>query len=371
MLRDFFNSIIYNRFKQQTIGTHLIFLISTTLVTVVLSLGILYIWHEYDIRIQESKKFLKKEVEEQVRSVNEWFRDNSYHVETVSQLQSVRNYDKEGILHDFKASLTSNKDFDGYAFVDKSGVTTVDAIAPPGTDVNNRQYFRLGMQGKPYITDIIVGRATGRRIIIFSRPVFSKDQDISGVVFATVSVKTLDNIIQGFEFGKTGRAYLIDNNSSVIAQFGVNENNDRSLEDNEGYRRAKSGLAGADRYTNHNGQSVVGAYQWIPERNWALLFEIDEREILQPLYDLAQKATIGSTLILLLAILVTWLISRNIQEPILALFLATEKTQTGDYSTTISKEKFSFATVEIRGLCDAFNIMMETINEHITLFTRH
>lgn len=342
-------------------------LTSVTLFSVVLSLGVLYIWHEHDLRISESKRILNKELQGQVQSINEWFRDNSYGVETVSLLQSVRNYDKEGMLLDFKASLTSNKDFDGFVFVDTSGKTVVDTIAPPGTDVNNRQYFRLGMQGQPYVTNIMVGRATGRKIIIFSRPVFNKDNEISGVVFATVSIMRMDGVIQEFKLGQTGKAYLIDNNANVIAQSGAIDNSVDSLNENEGFRRAKAGLLGADRYVNHLGHTVIGAYQWMPDKKWVLLFEIDESEVLQPLYDLIQRAAIGSVLILLIAIYFTWRMARNIQKPVLMLFSAAKRTQRGDYSATIPENKFLFAPVEIRGLCNTFNIMLATIKEHIAL----
>ena len=358
---------IVQRLQQQTIGTRLMILTSVILITVIFSLGVLYIWHERELRIQESKQFLDKSVEEQALSINEWFRDHANTVATVAQLYSVRHLNTETMQYDFNASLTSSRDFNGYVFVNKAGVTEVDTIAPPGTDVSNREYFRLGIQGKPAITDILIGRATGEKVIIFSQPVINNANSISGIVFATVSARKLEDVIQEFEFGQTGRAYLIDKSAHIIAHTGSNGTGSESMENNEGYWRAKSGLSGADRYINHRGTEVIGAYQWVPDRDWVLLVEIDEQEVLLPLYILIQKAVIGSVIILLFALVLTWLMSRSIQRPILMLLSASQGAQYGDYSHTISEEKFSFAPVEIRGLCNAFNIMLGTINEHIAL----
>ena len=94
---------------------------------------------------------------------------------------------------------------------------------------------------------------------------------------------------------------------------------------------------------------------------------MDKAEILQPLYALLPRAVLGSLLILLVTGYLAWRISKNIQKPLVMLFRAAQKAQNGDYSDNIPEDKIFFAPMEIRVLCDTFNIMLGTIREHLTL----
>ena len=259
-------TLAYNKYKRQTIGTHIMVFTSVSLLAVVLSLGVLYIWHEYELRMKESSQALDREMQGQIRRINEWVSEKSSRVEAVALLQSVRGNNREDMLLDFRASLKGDMDFGGFAFVDRSGKTTVDTLAAPGIDVSDRQYFQSGMAGRPFVTEIITGKATGRQVMLFSSPVFTRENEVGGIVLATVSIQALSNVIQEIQLGKTGKAYLIDDTGKILAQSGANDAGDRDMTGNEGYRRAREGQYSVASYTNHQGTVVMGAYRHLPEQ---------------------------------------------------------------------------------------------------------
>lgn len=366
-MRAYIRGKLYSCLQRQTIGSHLQFLISVVLVTVSISLCLLYTWHERELRLIESEQAMHRSVALQSQLIDEWFRDRSDDLETITRLQTVRTGNLTGMLNDFQAGLASSKEFEGYAFVDQSGKTVVDTVAQPGTDVKNRDYFRLGMAGQSVITGILTGRATGRKIVILAKPVFDYQNEIRGIVFGTVTLQKLDGIIQNLEFGTTGKAYLVDEQGTVLAKSSPGDGQDISLAEDEGYRQAKTGISGAKRYINQAGRPVVGAYQWIPERNWGIIFEVEQAEVLAPLYDILIRALLGSLIILFLALCVARLIAKNIEKPIAMLFVALQRTQKGEYEHAVPEREFQFAPAEIRGLCNAFNIMLGTIHAHVKL----
>lgn len=366
MLQDITEKV-YKRIKHQTLDVRFMLFTWAIICMILLVLGGLYIWYERDQTIMASQQLVNQSLQMQLRATRTWYQDRLDEVETVSQLYAVRTQNYDNMQHDFKANLKNNKDINGYVFVNKLGVTMVDTLSFPGANVKDREYFRRGMQGESFITDIIVGKTTGRKIIIFSAPVASYDDSIIGVVFATSSVQQLSMIINQFEFGKTGISYLIDHNGTIIAQSGSVIQTGENMKKNEGYSSAIAGYSGVNTYINQEGRKVIGAYQWIPERNWTILCEVDEDQVLLPFYNQLKRASIGSGLILLLALYLTWLMSKNIQKSILLLVDAFQRTQAGDYSYVIREDEVEFAPVEIRKLCHVFNIMIGTTNEHVAL----
>lgn len=355
---------IHNHIQQQTIDVRLMIFISIIICMIFFVFSGLYIKYERDRTIMESERLLQQSLQMQIRFIEDWYRDRASDVARVSQLHSLRTQNLDNILQDFEANFKNSKDVTGYVFVDKLGATIVDPIVLSGRDVKNSEYYRRGMQGEEFITDIIVARVTGQKTVIFSEPVLSYENHVIGVVFANIAIRSLQSIVQNFEFGTTGIVYLLDSRGNLIAQSSTMAENEE-MQDSEGFSKAIAGFSGVDIYTNQNGHRVVGAYQWIPERQWTILCEVDEEEILQPFYEQLIRYSILSSLILFLALYLTWLIAKNIQKPILILVEVSERTQRGDYLQTIQEDQFQFAPVEIRQLCNAFNIMMGTTNEHM------
>lgn len=360
-------SVLLSAIKNHSLRSRLIVwnLGIVLLLTVVLSA--IYCWNERERTYETAERLLLQAMSMQLQSVQNWYRERAADVTVLSRLDSVRSHDKARILADFHSSLNSIPDFSSYAYANKDGITELDTLFPPGINVQDRDYFRASLEGKPFVSDILAGKMTGRNLLVFSNPVFDYNNQLNGSIFASVSVDTLSIIMQGFHPSESSKGYLLDDKGSIIAASRLDATDKDTIKNNQGFLRAKSKLSGIGVYQDHRGRQVIGSYQWIPEYNVIILCEIDEAEALAPYYQQIEHLLRGAVLVLFVTLLLTWLLALNLRQPIVHLSAAAQRVQNHDYSQPIPEYSYLTSPSELRRFCIAFNSMMGTIREHVAL----
>ena len=86
-----------------------------------------------------------------------------------------------------------------------------------GKDRSFRDYFQSSIKGKSYVSDILVGRVTGRPGVFLTNPVISADGKIAGIVILWLKADTIWQIIDAVKVGKESVAYLVDQDGVIIA----------------------------------------------------------------------------------------------------------------------------------------------------------
>ncbi len=112
----------------------------------------------------------------------------------------------------------THPDYDSPGLLDVNGIV-VAALADilVGKDRSFRDYFKASIQGKSYISDILVGRATKRPGVFLTNPVISAEGKIVGINIIWLKADTIWNIIDDVMVGKEGIAYLVDQDGVIIA----------------------------------------------------------------------------------------------------------------------------------------------------------
>ena len=112
----------------------------------------------------------------------------------------------------------THPDYDSPGLLDENGIV-VAALADilVGKDRSFRDYFKASIQGKSYISDILVGRATKRPGVFLTNPVISAEGEIVGINIIWLKADTIWNIIDDVLVGKEGIAYLVDQDGVIIA----------------------------------------------------------------------------------------------------------------------------------------------------------
>lgn len=112
----------------------------------------------------------------------------------------------------------THPDYDSPGLLDVNGivVAALDDILV-GKDRSFRDYFKASIQGKPYISGILVGRATKRPGVFLTNPVISAEGEIVGINLIWLKADTIWNIIDNVLVGKEGIAYLVDQDGVIIA----------------------------------------------------------------------------------------------------------------------------------------------------------
>lgn len=297
--------------------------------------------------------------------IENWFVRHAEQVKAFSELQSSQDRDMERTEKNIEAFLRNNSEFSGLTFIGVNG------LAPNGIDISDREYFKQSIRGKSFITDVIYGRATNTPYIVFSSPVFDPGGNVIGVIVGSVTLTTVSKTVEQFQFGSTGETYLVDRNGMMVtsarltgdtATRGVQNTNERIIvKGTLGFEQAMQGKSGSAVYTNFRGQRVFGAYSPIGNLNWSIIAEVDEAEILAPLYK--KLRTFGLIYLALLAGLVYLItaFSRRINLPVFKLVAMANKVESGDYSVVSGQSSFFKAPQELQYLYKAFFSMAQKL----------
>ena len=112
----------------------------------------------------------------------------------------------------------SNPDYDAVYLMDREG-RCLAATDPTfiGQNYGLREYFRQAIQGRPYVSSILVGETTGRPGLYFSSPVRSDSGKILGVAVLKIKGEEIWAIVNALQVGSEGNAFLIDQQGVVIS----------------------------------------------------------------------------------------------------------------------------------------------------------
>ncbi len=97
----------------------------------------------------------------------------------------------------------------------------------------------------------------------------------------------------------------------------------------------------------------------IPDVNWGILAEIDEKEIFVPLIQIRNRLMILSPVLVLFIILLSWLVSRSIIKPLKLLLGATSRLRKGDMSARAP----IVSSDEVGDLARSFNTMADELQK--------
>ncbi|SFG44061.1 methyl-accepting chemotaxis protein [Lachnospiraceae bacterium C7] len=122
--------------------------------------------------------------------------------------------DTQERVDDMKIVKESDKLFQMVAYADSTG----KAISQDGEEMDrsSRDYFKSVMStGEPFMTAPFKSGTTGQLIVVIAYPV--KDQGkVTGVLYGTISLESISDIVGKFSYKKTGYVYVADEEGLCI-----------------------------------------------------------------------------------------------------------------------------------------------------------
>lgn len=182
-----------------------------------------------------------------------------------------------------------------------------------------------------------------------SGPINDNEGRQIGVIIYQISLKAINNIMQERSgMGETGETYLVGPDKkmrsdsyldpeghSVEASFaGTVEQNGVKT---EGTREALNGKTDTKIIIDYNGNPVLSSYTPVKfgDVTWALMAEIDEAEVMQPVNNLANVVLIISGIMIVIIIIIAILIARSFINPINKAVAFAQKVADGDLTATV------------------------------------
>lgn len=159
--------------------------------------------------------------------------------------------------------------------------------------VGDRPYFKRAIAGESVVSDPMISRVNQKMVIVFAVPVYHDDKIVS-VLYATHSVEALSNITNDITMGKSGYAFIINQQGDTIAHpdsslVYARDNDFVNIKNNPELKslvvlekKMVRGMMGAGEYTYHGQRKFLG-FAPIAGTGWSLAMTAPRQEVFRNL----------------------------------------------------------------------------------------
>lgn len=209
-----------------------------------------------------------------------------------------------------------------------------------------------------------------RHLVIFL-PIFDNNNtEKIGAMVATLDTSLLDDILLSrYGLQATGETYLVNENRIMISDSIFIENaafnqkvNTLPVKECFENNQEISGQV----YKDYRGIEIFGISYCVADLELVVLTEINESEILAPLFDLQEKILIVGIVLMVIVSGVTYVLSRRISQPIIKLRDAANQIAQGNFDVKTNIK----TNDEIGELSSSFDYMAENLKQSIISIKR-
>lgn len=335
-------------------------------------------------RIQEVDNNLQFGLYNQKVTLENWAADREEEVHLLASFPVTKeqNYDimaaRFSYYHQYYKQLNSivYVDPDGYVKIDtalEEPILDKNVLSQYNGNVKDRAYFKAAKKGEKLIYHVIEKAATGDEAVIFSAPVESDDGEFNGVVLTAVYLDVINELLSETIQGKTGKITLINEQGELITELTKDSRKLYVLEEEK--RTIDAGLLhylrkkgeGFIEYKNNEGEEVFIAFSSLLNDQFFLINEITKREVLEPHNRMVSIMFIITIIIILLAFVLFFPVSKRLLNPFSYLVVAINRMKEGDYNTQLNPNKFKTSPKELQQIMFVFNEMATSIRENKNL----
>jgi PAS domain S-box-containing protein len=225
---------------------------------------------------------------------------------------------------------------------------------------DDQPYFTEG-KTSTYIQNIYYSQTLQQPAMTIGTPVKDREGKLVGVLAGRLNLNELSNImVQGRDLRHTEDSYLVDKSNFFITEPRFDQGYAlKKAVRTEGVEAGLSGKDGVGFYKDYRGMLVVGAYKWLPERQLAIITEIDQAEAFAPIHRLAWIVGAIMLAAILAVVVLGVFFARTITRPILQLVQGAEEIGHGNLAVKVSTN----ARDEIGDLSRAFDNMTAQLQE--------
>ncbi len=240
------------------------------------------------------------------------------------RLDDVRNllYDTNTIFHD--RNLTALTGADAQQIVRTDG--------QPLVNLSGRQHFHEAMSGRSFVSDILISRSTGKRIVVLEVPVKDKLNHPIGMVQRNFNLTVLQDFIQEYDTDDNS-IIVIDRVGKTIAHSDEPSFNiEMESEENGRYKYIADIVKNESSTikTRIDGQEVLASYSINERTNWIIVTIQPYHLILEQVYRGIFNSVVLGMAILILVFVVAYMLSLRVTRPIIQITSAADKIISGN-----------------------------------------
>lgn len=237
--------------------------------------------------------------------------------------QSSGYNDKVSVLKNWLVDYVKTQGNLEHAFVvNKAGVIISDSDPSLiGKNLSDRSYNGETLKGKEAVSEVLISKSTGAPILVFTAPVKVNNEAV-GYFAAAVYGESFSKYISDTKIAELSSSYLylVDAKGNMIYhptkdKIGKIVENDliKSIIDRNAKGEEVKGDFG---YYTYNGVMKTSYYEVFKANGWILVATVDKVEGLKSLNALTLQLGIYSLIILMIALIVVYIVSRKIIRPL-------------------------------------------------------
>ena len=268
------------------------------------------------------------------------------------------------LLGQFKRS---SADYFEIFLLNKKGIIVVSSEEKNiGLDRSSDEYF-INAQQELFIKDAYLSKTTNEEVFALATPIIDQENSgFLGVVVMRIQINK-SPILTNLNFNETGEGYLINKDGYMITPSRFEDDTFlKQKVDTENTRKCFSHeeLSGAthdrvDWSYDYREMVVLGAHQHIEETDWCLLVEIDQKEALSPLTNIARMGFLIELLAIFITLIIIERISDFIVRPISKLHKGVNVVAKGNFDYKVGTKSKD----EIGKLSRVFDKMTNSLKE--------
>lgn len=293
--------------------------------------------------------------------VDDWIGLHKNSLTLLSSSEQIKSGDQEKQLPYFKEILDKHSEYEMIMISnDKTGKHVLTSGGQT-TDISDRDYFKRSVTGEIVVSDPLISKVSGKIVLVVSVPIM-KGSQVTGVLGATIFVDQLIEVVNSEKLGKTGYAYLFNQDGLILAhpnkenilKLNLHTLNIQQL--SEAIEKSIQGKTGMIEY-QFEGVDKFAFYIKSKEQNWGLALTAPVKEATEQLSYLAKLSFATAGAVLIFTVLIIIVFSTRFVRPIENLSHLTKQIAQGDLTSKSSIR----SNDEIGQLSQHFNHMIENM----------
>ncbi len=284
--------------------------------------------------------------------------------------------------------IKANPDVQLAMVFDTSGTAVVSSDPQVmGRNFKFREYFKVAMEGRPFMTGIVVGAVAGAAGVFYSQPVFAADgKTVIGTVVLRILAEPMGRILKGAQAGGERTPFLVDEDSVIVLHpdekmlySSLAPLKRETLEEiiaDQRFRRQKietvnqpdlaRAMMGAKErgnvsyFSNASKREEIAGFSPVPGTGWVMAVSESRDYFAAPLNQLFYNVLVSVVVVGAVFVLLAMLFARTIVKPIERLTTAAHALKSGDYAKANIPVT---SNDEVGQLARTFNVMIDVLRQ--------
>jgi methyl-accepting chemotaxis protein len=189
-----------------------------------------------------------------------------------------------------------------------------------GKDLSNEEYLKKALKEEIVIGKVLSSEKGERSYVIVAGPLKSAEKGIIGAMVSGWRLDELNKKIVELKLGKTGYAFLVDNQGMIIAHPDKEMMLKTKIGDIRGMEALAKGMVSSEagiQECSLNGDDKIVAFAPIQGAQWSVGLVISKKELMAPITQMRYIIALAGIIALVLAAsIILWVVQKNITRPI-------------------------------------------------------